>query len=161
MNNAAPEQKQVYSFLQKALDRQQEQGNIMKVMLDQMQEIENSVKSIEGNVRIVEENVQQKFEAVTALVEKVQESVTLNDAECFEIQSEVHGLSNEFAKEYFSGEDVSREEFSKRVGMFRRGIWKRTKEKFQVAKYSHIRRIDFKAAKEYVGTIKMRDFIDA
>jgi len=153
MSKLPVEQKQVYSFLQRALERQQEQGNIMQVMLDQMLQIESNVKR-------VEENVEQKFSQVNALVQEVRDSVTLTDAECYELQSKVHNLSVELTKEYFGEEDVDRKTFSEQVGKFRRGIWKLVKTKFGVARYSHIRRIDFTDAISFVESVGMKDFIE-
>lgn len=154
MSKTLTEQTQVYTFLQKALDRQREQGSIMQVMLDQM-------RQIESNVKRVEENIEQRFSEVSELVQEVRDSVTLTDAECYELQSLVYALSVELAKTYFNGEDASKEEFSAQVGKFRRGIWKKVKERFEVAKYSHIRRVDFQEAVSFVNTITIKDFVTA
>jgi chromosome segregation ATPase len=147
------EQKQVYSFLQKSIERQDEQGNLLRAMVGQMLQIE-------ANVKQVEEKVEQKYTEMSSLVQKVSDSVTLTDAECFQLQSKVHTLSIELAKEYFGNEETDRKTFSDQVGKFRRGVWKLVKTKFSVARYSHIRRIDFDEVAAYVGTIGMKDFVE-
>ncbi|AYB38523.1 ORF6C domain-containing protein [Brevibacillus laterosporus] len=144
---------QVYPFLEKMLDRQQEQGGIMKVMLERMNQAERNVKK-------VEENVEQKFALMTEMVQEVRDSVTLNDEEKFKIQSAVHSLSIELTKEYLAGEEVSRDEFSKLVGKFRRRIWKELKSTFEVARYSHIRRAEFEESMKFVNDMSMSAFIN-
>lgn len=154
------EKTKVYPFLQQLLDRQDEQSGIMRIMLEQMIQVESNVKQVEVNIKLVEENVEQKFDEMTKMVQEVRDSVTLTDNECYELQSTVHSLSIEVVKEYLRGEEVSREEFSKLVGKFRRLIWKKVKERYKVARYSHIRRVDFDDAIKFVSNITLSDFID-
>lgn len=147
------ENAKVYPFLQKLLERQDEQGGIMRVMLEQMVQIESNVKQIE-------ENVEMKFGEMSKMVKEVRESITLTDAECYELQHAVHSKSVELVKTYLNGDDVPKEEFSKLVGKFRRLIWKKVKERYQVARYTHIRRIDFSDAMNFVSGITLSDFVD-
>lgn len=127
------------------IQRQNEQG-------EQMIEILNEVQSIKGDV-------DEKFTEMSVMVQEVRDSVTLTYEEQKELQGIVFSISNSFAKESFEGEDVSREEFSKQVGKFRRSIWKKLKERMNVPRYSSIRRIDYQESIEFVRSLRMKDFL--
>lgn len=127
------------------IQRQNEQG-------EQMIEILNEVQSIKGDV-------DEKFTEMSVMVQEVRDSVTLTYEEQKELQGIVFSISNSFAKESFEDEDVSREEFSKQVGKFRRSIWKKLKERMNVPRYSSIRRIDYQESIEFVRSLRMKDFL--
>lgn len=127
------------------IERQQEQGQQMLTILSEVQEIKSDVND--------------KFSEMSVMVQEVRDSVTLTYEEQKELQSTVFSISNAFAKESLDGEQVSREEFSKLVGQFRRSIWKKLKELMNVPRYPSIRRVDYDDALEFVHSLKMKDFL--
>lgn len=137
MNNNLAEVRPVefYSILQKSLDRDQ-------LILNRMLKIEK--------------NVEEKFTSMVAMLHRVEDSVTLIDAECYDLKTAVFKRSVDLTKDRYSQED---DEFPKVVGKHRRLIWKKLKEKFKAARYTHIRRIDFEEAMEFVNTFRIEDHI--
>lgn len=137
MNNNLAEVRPVelYSILQKSLDRDQ-------LILNRMLKIEK--------------NVEEKFTSMVAMLHRVEDSVTLIDAECYDLKAAVFKRSVDLTKDRYSQED---DEFPKVVGKHRRLIWKKLKEKFKAARYTHIRRIDFEEAMEFVNTFRIEDHI--
>lgn len=142
MNKALSEQRQVYSFLQKALDQQTQQANALQVMLNRMIEIE--------------QHVDEKFGEITVMVQEVRDSVTLTNQECYELQSAVALKSIQLTKDRYNEEEG---DFNKVVGKYRRMIWKQLKNKFNVPRYNCIRRIDFDEAITFVLDFKPEDYL--
>lgn len=142
MNKALSEQRQVYSFLQKALDQQTQQANALQVMLNRMIEIE--------------QHVDEKFGEITVMVQEVRDSVTLTNQECYELQSAVALKSIQLTKDRYNEEEG---DFNKVVGKYRRMIWKQLKNKFNVPRYNCIRRIDFDEAITFVFDFKPEDYL--
>lgn len=95
-------------------------------------------------------------EEVQMMVQEVRDSVTLTDAECYQLQYAVRLKSNELTKDRFKESD---EKFKEMVGRYRRTIWSKLKERFQVAKYSHVRRIDYDDAVEFIKTFRPEDYL--
>jgi hypothetical protein len=126
---------EVYSFIQKSLDRDQ---LILNHMLS------------------IEKNVENKFTEMSAMVKRVEDSVSLIDAECYDLKSVVFQKSIDLTKDRYQEEDG---EFSKMVGVHRRLIWKKLKERFKAARYTHIRRIDFENAVDFVRRFRIEDYI--
>lgn len=142
MNKALSEQRQVYSFLQKALDQQTQQANALQVMLNRMIEIE--------------QHVDEKFGEITVMVQEVRDSVTLTNQECYELQSAVALKSIQLTKDRYNEEEG---DFNKVVGKYRRMIWKQLKNKFNVPRYNCIRRIEFDEAITFVLDFKPEDYL--
>lgn len=135
------------------LERQQEQGRNMLQILNEVQSLKNDTQNIKNDV-------DEKFTEMSLMVKEVKDSVTLTYEEQKELQSTVFSLSNNLAKEYFNGEEVSRDDFSKQVGKFRRSIWKKLKELMNVPRYSSIRRVDYKDSIDFVKSLRMKDFLE-
>lgn len=95
-------------------------------------------------------------EEVQMMLQEVRDSVTLTDAECYQIQQTVKLKTNELTKHRYKESDLK---FNQMVGKYRRLIWSKMKERFEVAKYSHIRRIDFADAIEFVQFFQPEDYI--
>lgn len=51
------------------------------------------------------------------------------------------------------------ENFKDMVGRYRRMIWSKLKQRFEVAKYSHVRRIDFDDSIDFVKNFRPEDYI--
>lgn len=139
----------VHSFLQQSLEKSRAQDTAMQLMI-------NHIKEIESNVINVEKNVESKFTKVSEMVQRVEDSVTLIYAEEKNLQSAVYAKSTNLAKDRFAEED---DEFNKVVGKYRRMIWSKLKNKFQVPRYNCIRRIDFADAVMFVESFNPEDYL--
>ncbi|OMD29929.1 ORF6C domain-containing protein [Paenibacillus odorifer] len=109
----------------------------------------------DGMVAIKTEMAEDK-EEMKMMVQEVRDSVTLIDAECDLMQQAVRLKSIELTKHRFKDSDMK---FNEMVGRYRRMIWSKLKENFSVAKYSHLRRIDFEDAIEFVKNFQPEDYI--
>ncbi|MEK4196184.1 ORF6C domain-containing protein [Paenibacillus sp. FSL L8-0323] len=109
----------------------------------------------DGMVAIKSEMAEDK-EEMKMMVQEVRDSVTLIDAECDLMQQAVRLKSIELTKHRFKDSDMK---FNEMVGRYRRMIWSKLKENFSVAKYSHLRRIDFEDAIEFVKNFQPEDYI--
>lgn len=136
-----------------------EQGDFLSVVEKQMQLTEAQGVAIRGlveGIRQMQLDVAEKVEEVQIMVQEVRDSVTLIDAECYQLQQAVRFKSNELTKHRYKESD---EKFKDMVGRYRRMIWSKLKERFEVAKYSHIRRIDFDDAIYFVQDFRPEDYI--
>ncbi|OME55157.1 ORF6C domain-containing protein [Paenibacillus odorifer] len=109
----------------------------------------------DGMVAIKSEMAEDK-EEMKMMVQEVRDSVTLIDAECDLMQQAVRLKSIELTKHRFKDSNMK---FNEMVGRCRRMIWSKLKENFSVAKYSHLRRIDFEDAIEFVKNFQPEDYI--
>jgi uncharacterized protein YoxC len=136
-----------------------EQSDFLSVVEKQMQLTEAQGLAIRGlveGIRQMQLDVTEKVEEVQIMVQEVRDSVTLIDAECYQLQQAVRFKSNELTKHRYKESD---EKFKDMVGRYRRMIWSKMKERFEVAKYSHIRRIDFDDAIYFVQEFRPEDYI--
>ncbi|MEK3867829.1 MULTISPECIES: ORF6C domain-containing protein [Paenibacillus] len=114
------------------------------------------VRSVfEGLGAIKDEMIVQKEEVLMALQE-VRDRITLDDVEQWNLQQAVKSRSNALTKDRYKESDVS---FNALVGKYRRLIWSKLKDNFSVAKYSHIRRIDYDDAVEFIKTFRPEDYL--
>lgn len=142
MSKQLIEQKQVYSFLQKSIESQREQGNAMEVMLNRMMEIENGVNETAAEISI--------------LAKQIKDENRLLPAEIDDLFMAVVNKSTALAKIRHNEED---EKFTKIVGKYRKNIWSKMKKKFGTSKYIHIKRIDFTPAIDFVNSFDPEDYI--
>ncbi|PZT51986.1 ORF6C domain-containing protein [Paenibacillus silvae] len=135
------------------------QPDFLSVVERQMQLTEAQGQAIRGlvdGIRQMQMDVTEKVEEVQMMVQEVRDSVTLTDAECYQLQASVRIKSNALAKDRYKETD---EKFKVVVGRYRRMIWSKLKERFEVAKYSHVRRIDFEDAVEFIKEFRPEDYI--
>lgn len=135
------------------------QPDFLSVVERQMQLTEAQGMAIRGlvdGIRQMQEDVAEKVGEVQMLVQEVRDSVTLTDAECYQLQSLVRIKSNALTKDRYKESD---EKFKDMVGRYRRMIWSKLKDRFEVAKYSHVRRIDFDDAVEFIKEFRPEDYI--
>lgn len=142
MSKQLAEQKQVYSFLQKSIDNQREQGNAMEMMLNRMMEIENNV-----NETAAEMNV---------LAKQIKDENRLLPAEIDDLYMLVVEKSTELAKNRHQEKD---DVFTKIVGKYRKNIWSKMKKKFATSKYIHLKRVDFQPAMDFVTNFDPEDYM--
>ncbi|MGC5773656.1 ORF6C domain-containing protein [Paenibacillus pabuli] len=133
--------------------------DFLSVVERQMQLTEAQGMAIRGlvdGIRQMQEDVAEKVGEVQMMVQEVRDSVTLTDAECYQLQSLVRKKSNTLTKDRYKESD---EKFKDMVGRYRRMIWSKLKERFEVAKYSHVRRIDFDDAVDFIKEFRPEDYI--
>ncbi|MNC15699.1 ORF6C domain protein [compost metagenome] len=135
------------------------QPDFLSLVERQMQLTEAQGMAIRGlvdGIRQMQMDVTEKVEEVQMMVQEVRDSVTLTDAECFQLQTLVHKKSNSLTKDRYQESDGK---FKDTVGRYRRLVWSKLKSRFEVVKYSHIRRIDFDDAIEFVRDFRPEDYI--
>jgi uncharacterized protein YoxC len=130
------------AMAEKQLQLTENQGLVLRTLFDGMKQMQDDVS--------------EKFEEVQIMVQEVRDSVTLTDRECYDLQDAVRKTSGRLTKDRYKETDL---EFKALVGKYRRMIWSKMKEHFEVAKYSHIRRVDFDDAIHFVKTFKPEDYI--
>lgn len=107
-------------------------------------------------IRQMRDDVSEKVEEVQIMVQEVRDSVVLNDHEAFMVRAAVHAKSVELTRDRYKDSD---EKFNTVVGRHRRMIWSKLKDRFEVAKYSHIRRVDYTDAIDFVDSFRPEDYI--
>jgi uncharacterized protein YoxC len=115
-----------------------------------------AIRGLWDGMKQMQDDVAEKVGEVQMMVQEVRDSVTLTDAECYQLQSLVRKKSNGLTKDRYRESD---EKFKDMVGRYRRMIWSKLKERFEVAKYSHVRRIDFDDAVDFIKEFRPEDYI--
>lgn len=136
-----------------------QQPDFLSVVEKQMQLTEAQGMAIRGlvdGIKQMQLDVTEKVEEVQMMVQEVRDSVTLTDAECYQLQDAVRIRSNLLTKDRYKETDGK---FNETVGKYRRMIWSKLKIMFSVAKYSHIRRIDYADAIYFVQDFRPEDYI--
>ncbi|HIW33510.1 MAG TPA: ORF6C domain-containing protein [Candidatus Paenibacillus intestinavium] len=133
--------------------------SVMGVVEKQLQMTEHqglALRTLFNGMKQMQDDVSEKFEEVQIMVQEVRDSVTINDVEGYQLQNAVRIRSNKLTKDRYKESDG---EFKALVGKYRRMIWSKLKQQFEVAKYSHIRRIDFEDAISFVEDFRPEDYI--
>ncbi|MEK3787597.1 ORF6C domain-containing protein [Paenibacillus sp. FSL K6-1230] len=136
-----------------------QQTDFLTVVEKQMQLTEAQGMAIRGLVEGIKQmhlDVTEKVEEVQMMVQEVRDSVTLIDAECYQLQTLVHQKSIALTKDRYKETDGK---FKDTVGRYRRMVWSKLKSRFEVVKYSHIRRIDFDDAVDFIRDFRPEDYI--
>ncbi|WP_339166149.1 ORF6C domain-containing protein [Paenibacillus sp. FSL R5-0341] len=115
-----------------------------------------AIRGLWDGMKQMQDDVAEKVGEVQMMVQEVRDSVTLTDAECYQLQSLVRKKSNSLTKDRYKESD---EKFKDLVGRYRRMVWSKLKDRFEVAKYSHVRRIDFDDAVEFIKEFRPEDYI--
>lgn len=142
MSKQLAEQQQVYSFLQKTLDKSREQDSALQLMINRMLEIETNVNETAAEIKV--------------LAKEIRDDNRLLPSEIDDLYNAVVEKSVSLAKDRNDEED---EHFTKVVGKYRKFIWSKMKKKFGTSKYIHIKRIDFKPALQFVSDFNPEDYI--
>jgi uncharacterized protein YwqG len=132
----------LFGMVEKQLNMSEQQGTAIRFLYEGMKQMKDEMS--------------EKVEDVQMMLQEVRDSVTLTDAECYQIQQAVKIKTTELTKHRYKESDLN---FNQMVGKYRRLIWSKMKERFEVAKYSHIRRIDFANAIEFVQFFSPEDYI--
>lgn len=136
------EQSDYFPVIERQLELTEQQGAAIRMLFDGLKQMHTDMT--------------EKVEEVQIMVQEVRDSVTLTDTECFQLQQAVRIKSNELTKHRYKESDES---FKDMVGRYRRMIWSKLKQRFEVAKYSHIRRIDFDDSIDFVRDFRLEDYI--
>ncbi len=88
----------------------------------------------------------------------IENTITLRDSECTELQRAVMLKASELVKEFLDGQSVSQNYYSSKKGQFIRLVYKRIKSRFNVHKYTLVTHVEFGKAMEFVNDIKLNDF---
>lgn len=136
------EQADYFPVIERQLQLTEQQGTAIRMLFDGLKQMHTDMT--------------EKVEEVQIMVQEVRDSVTLTDTECYQLQNAVRLKSNELTKHRYKESD---ENFKDMVGRYRRMIWSKMKERFEVAKYSHIRRIDFEDSIDFVRNFRPEDYI--
>lgn len=128
------------------ISRQNELGTQMMEALERMEEIEHTVIKVskETNNRL----------------DDIENTITLRDSECTELQRAVMLKASELTKEFLDGQSVSQNYHSSKKGQFIRLVYKRIKTRFNVHKYTLVTHVEFDKAYRFVNDIKLNDFSD-
>lgn len=139
----------LFGMLEHQLNLTEKQGTAIRFLFEGMKKMNDEMSEKEARVN-------EKVEDMQMMVQEVRDSVTLTDQECYQMQQAVKLKTNELTKHRYKESDMK---FNQMVGKYRRLIWSKMKERFEVAKYSHIRRIDFADAIEFVQNFLPEDYI--
>ncbi|MBU7320308.1 ORF6C domain-containing protein [Paenibacillus oleatilyticus] len=150
------EQPDFLSIVEKQMQMTESQGASIRALIEGIRRVHSDVTEKAEKAQEQAEKTQEQVEEMQIMVQEVRDSITLTDAECFQLQYAVRTKSNELTKDRFKDSD---EKFNVMVGRHRRMIWSKLKDHFSVAKYSHIRRMDFSDALEFVQNFHPEDYI--
>lgn len=126
------------------LERQDEQGHALKEV-----------------VRAMIETKQEMIDLATKTSDRftqIENTITLRDSECTELQRQVMFKAAELAKDYLNGQEVTMNYLSSKKGQFMRLVYKRIKSRFNVHKYTLVTHVEFARAMQFVNDIKLNDF---
>ena len=126
------------------LERQDEQGKALKQVIQEV--IKTKQEMIE-----ISQKTNERFDYI-------ENTITLRDSECTELQRSVMLKASELVKEFLDGQSVSQNYYSSKKGQFIRLVYKRIKSRFNVHKYTLVTHVEFGKAMEFVNDIKLNDF---
>ena len=133
------------------LGMQTEQAEALKQVIQEV--INTKQEVIEAKQEMIE--ISQKTNERFNYIEN---TITLRDSECTELQRQVMLKASELVKEFLYGQSVSQNYYSSKKGQFIRLVYKRIKSRFNVHKYTLVTHVEFGKAMEFVNDIKLNDF---
>ncbi|CEN29173.1 ORF6C domain-containing protein [Lactococcus piscium] len=135
----------------RTLGMQTEQAEALKKVIQEV--INTKQEVIEAKQEMIE--ISQKTNERFNYIEN---TITLRDSECTELQRAVMLKAAELVKEFLDGQSVSQNYYSSKKGQFIRLVYKRIKSRFNVHKYTLVTHVEFGKAMEFVNGIKLNDF---
>lgn len=154
MKNFENEKVHQLSILKKSLQRQNDQGT-------QMMEIVNHMMGIENRVENTEVRINERVSGFEETLEEALERISIDYDQQKEIQSIVNSKANELTQRYYRNgmpETVPNkfhdDLFKKKKGRYIRSIYSKLKSNFNVVRYTALRSVDFKNAKDFLMNIK-------
>ena len=129
-------------LLREQIKRSNEHGELMLQMFDEFQDMKN--------------DMELKHKKMTGMIERIEETYPINNAEAEMLHSEIVKKGWMFAKQYFD-ERVSDSLFHSKRTHLQSGIKSLTRKKFKAIKFTTIRHLDFDNATEYVKSLELMD----
>lgn len=117
-----------------------------------------ALKKIVKEVIDIKEEQLVLYQKTNERFDYIENTITLRDSECTELQRAVMLKASELVKEFLDGQSVSQNYHSSKKGQFIRLVYKRIKSRFNVHKYTLVTHVEFGKAMEFVNDIKLNDF---
>lgn len=133
------------------LGMQTEQAEALKQVIQEVINTKQEVIEAKQEMIEISQKTNERFDYI-------ENTITLRDSECTELQRAVMLKAAELVKEFLDGQSVSQNYYSSKKGQFIRLVYKRIKSRFNVHKYTLVTHVEFGKAIEFVNAIKLNDF---
>ena len=133
------------------LGMQTEQAEALKQVIQEVINTKQEVIEAKQEMIEISQKTNERFDYI-------ENTITLRDSECTELQRAVMLKAAELVKEFLDGQSVSQNYYSSKKGQFIRLVYKRIKSRFNVHKYTLVTHVEFGKAMEFVNDIKLNDF---
>lgn len=133
------------------LGMQTEQAEALKQVIQEVINTKQEVIEAKQEMIEISQKTNERFDYI-------ENTITLRDSECTELQRAVMLKASELVKEFLYGQSVSQNYYSSKKGQFIRLVYKRIKSRFNVHKYTLVTHVEFGKAMEFVNDIKLNDF---
>ena len=133
------------------LGMQTEQAEALKQVIQEVINTKQEVIEAKQEMIEISQKTNERFDYI-------ENTITLRDSECTELQRAVMLKAAELVKEFLDGQSVSQNYYSSKKGQFIRLVYKRIKSRFNVHKYTLVTHAEFGKAMEFVNDIKLNDF---
>ena len=133
------------------LGMQTEQAEALKQVIQEVINTKQEVIEAKQEMIEISQKTNERFDYI-------ENTITLRDSECTELQRAVMLKAAELVKEFLDGQSVSQNYYSSKKGQFIRLVYKRIKSRFNVHKYTLVTHVEFGKAMEFVNGIKLNDF---
>ena len=133
------------------LGMQTEQAEALKQVIQEVINTKQEVIEAKQEMIEISQKTNERFDYI-------ENTITLRDSECTELQRSVMLKASELVKEFLDGQSVSQNYYSSKKGQFIRLVYKRIKSRFNVHKYTLVTHVEFGKAMEFVNDIKLNDF---
>ena len=133
------------------LGMQTEQAEALKQVIQEVINTKQEVIEAKQEMIEISQKTNERFDYI-------ENTITLRDSECTELQRAVMLKAAELVKEFLDGQSVSQNYYSSKKGQFIRLVYKRIKSRFNVHKYTLVTHVEFGKAMEFVNAIKLNDF---
>ena len=129
-----------------SLQRQNEQGEAMIKLYQEMKVIKNDVTKMKSDIK-------EEYERFNQSVERMENSIELQGTDADKIKSIVHKKAHAIAKVKYPNTQERLAEYLEMVGYARREVYKTLKKQFNVNSYTRIRHLDAQQAIDFVESI--------
>ena len=133
------------------LGMQTEQAEALKQVIQEVINTKQEVIEAKQEMIEISQKTNERFDYI-------ENTITLRDSECTELQRAVMLKAAELTKEFLEGQSVSQNYYSSKKGQFIRLVYKRIKSRFNVHKYTLVTHVECGKAIEFVNDIKLNDF---
>lgn len=137
-----------------------EERSVMNVTRSLIQSQRQQITAIENmfdEISNIKDEMNTKFALMEGMVKRVEDAVYIYYEEQKQLQSIVGERASDYAYVFYSQDDIpweDREDYGAEIrelsGYTMRKMWKALKDRFDVSRYSSIRRVDFDAAVRFL-----------